>query len=188
MAKPKIASPYQRHLSLAMKIMGKPKANIGRESWAMESFPIPKTETNQAVTVVPTLAPIIRPTECSTVIKPAFTKLIIITVVAEEDCNIPVIPKPVRTPQVRLEVIARRVLRKRAPANFCTDSLITFIPKMKRPKAPIKERILQSKSAMFILKKRTPVKRESLVFYKCALSLTQYHFACYLLVGSTNLY
>ena len=39
----------------------------------------------QAVTVVPTLAPIITPTDCAIVIMPELTKPTTITVVADED-------------------------------------------------------------------------------------------------------
>ena len=45
----------------------------------------PNKEINQAVTVVPTLAPIITPTDSTSVSKPAFTKLTTITVVADDD-------------------------------------------------------------------------------------------------------
>ena len=57
----------------------------------------PKIEIIHAVTVVPTLAPIITDTDCVKESKPAFTKLTTITVVAEEDCIRAVINTPVST-------------------------------------------------------------------------------------------
>ena len=118
MAKPKIASPYKRNFSLDRKIRGKAKAKMGRLNCEIENLPIPNTATIQAVTVVPKLAPIITPTDCSKVISPALTKLTIITVVAEDDCKIPVTLKPVNTPIPLLAVMVRKVLRNLAPATF----------------------------------------------------------------------
>lgn len=118
MANPKIASPYKRIFSLDRNIKGKAKANIGRLNSEIENLPIPNTATIHAVTVVPRFAPIITPTDCSKVIRPALTKLTIITVVAEEDCKIPVTLKPVNTPIPLLAVIILKVLRNFAPATF----------------------------------------------------------------------
>ena len=50
-----------------------------------ESNVKPKVETNQAVIVVPILAPIIIPADCVRLRSPAFTKLTNITVVADDD-------------------------------------------------------------------------------------------------------
>jgi hypothetical protein len=44
-----------------------------------------KNETSQAVAVVPILAPIITEIACDRLIRPALTKLTIITVVADDD-------------------------------------------------------------------------------------------------------
>ena len=78
----------------------------------------PKTEMSQAVTVVPTLAPMITPMDCPSVSSPALTKLTTMTVVAEEDWMRAVISIPVSTPVTRFVVIAVRMVRKRSPANF----------------------------------------------------------------------
>ena len=58
----------------------------------------PKTEITQAVIVVPMLAPIMTLMDCTKFIKPAFTKLTINTVVAEEDWIRAVTIIPINTP------------------------------------------------------------------------------------------
>ena len=45
----------------------------------------PSNDTIHAVIVVPMFAPIITPTACESVNRPAFTKPTVITVVADED-------------------------------------------------------------------------------------------------------
>ena len=82
----------------------------------------------QAVTVVPMLAPMITPIDWVNVNNPALTKLTTITVVADEDWINAVISIPVRTPVMRLVVMAVKILRKLSPANFCRPSLMIFIP------------------------------------------------------------
>ena len=57
------------------------------------------------VMVVPMFAPIITPIDSTKLSKPAFTKLTIITVVAEDDCKRAVIKNPVVIPKNLLEVI-----------------------------------------------------------------------------------
>ena len=59
--------------------------------------------------VVPILAPIITPADSTKVSSPAFTKLTVITVVAEEDCTIAVIKNPVITPKYLFDVIPPRI-------------------------------------------------------------------------------
>jgi hypothetical protein len=56
----------------------------GKEMALMENLN-PKSDINQAVNVVPILAPIITPTDWVKEIRPALTKLTSITVVAELD-------------------------------------------------------------------------------------------------------
>ena len=97
----------------------------------------PKMEISQAVTVVPTLAPMITPIDSIKLNNPAFTKLTTITVVAELLWIIAVISIPVITPFTRLEVIADRIWRILLPATFCRASLINFIPKRNTPSEPI---------------------------------------------------
>ena len=93
-------------------------------------------DTSQAVTVVPILAPIITPADSTRVSKPALTKLTVITVVAEEDCTRAVIRNPVKTPRNLFLVIELKICLILLPAAFCIPSLITFIPKIKNPRAP----------------------------------------------------
>jgi hypothetical protein len=73
---------------------------------------------------------------CVRVRSPAFTKLTTITVVADEDWMIEVIPTPVKTPLRGLEVIAERNPRNLSPAAFCKPELIKFIPYRNIPSAP----------------------------------------------------
>ena len=73
---------------------------------------------SQAVTVVPMLAPIITPMALVSAIKPAFTKLTSISVVAVEDCTRAVTTIPVSTHLKRFEVIDARNERIESPASF----------------------------------------------------------------------
>jgi hypothetical protein len=96
----------------------------------------PKIVINQAVIVVPILAPIITLIDSVSVNNPAFEKLTTINVVAEEDCITDVIKNPVRTPKTRLDVMEANIDRSLFPASFKSASLITFMPKRNKPKAP----------------------------------------------------
>ena len=78
----------------------------------------PSHDTSHAVTVVPMFAPIITPIACVRVRRPAFTKLTTITVVADEDWIIDVMPNPVSTPLNGLDVIAESSLRRLSPDAF----------------------------------------------------------------------
>ena len=88
----------------------------------------PNHDTIQAVTVVPMLAPIMTPIACVRVRSPALTKLTTITVVAEDDWIIDVIPKPVITPLKGFDVMADKNPLNLSPAAFCSPELIRFIP------------------------------------------------------------
>lgn len=63
---------------------GIPNASRGRAKAAMSTLN-PRAEINQAVTVVPILAPIMTPIDWVRVSRPAFTKLTTMTVVADDD-------------------------------------------------------------------------------------------------------
>jgi hypothetical protein len=73
---------------------------------------------------------------CTSVRRPAFTKLTTITVVADDDWIMEVIPKPVITPLKGLDVIADRNPRSLSPDAFCNPELIRFIPYRNIPNAP----------------------------------------------------
>ena len=88
----------------------------------------PSHATIQAVTVVPILAPIMTPIACVSVRSPALTKLTTITVVADDDCMIEVIPTPVMTPLNGFDVMAVRKPLNFSPAAFCKPELIMFMP------------------------------------------------------------
>ena len=88
----------------------------------------PRMEINQAVTVVPILAPMMTPIDSVNVSKEALAKLTTMSVVAEEDWIIAVIEKPVRTARKRIDVAFARIERILSPARSSNASLITFIP------------------------------------------------------------
>ena len=90
----------------------------------------------QPVTVVPMFAPKIMPTDCCKVMSPALTKLTSMTVVALDDCMMEVMIKPVKTPAMRRLVTVESIDFIRSPAAICSDSLMIFIPKRKRPSPP----------------------------------------------------
>ena len=92
--------------------------------------------TTHAVIVVPTLAPIIIPTDSFKVINPALTKLMVMTVVADDDCIRAVEMKPVKKPINRFLATFLKVDLSCCPAALCTPSLMTFMPYMKRASDP----------------------------------------------------
>ena len=91
-AKPSITEPASLRLSdlLAIIISTPIKAMIGEKASGLRSFKnillllIPTKLSNQAVTVVPILVPMITPTDCSSVIMLELTSPTSITVTAEE--------------------------------------------------------------------------------------------------------
>ena len=125
--KPKMNSPRDFLLDLLLKMSGRPKASSGMAKAEMFTLN-PTAEIIHAVTVVPTLAPIITPMACFSVISPAFTKETTMTVVALDDWIRAVIRIPVKTPMTRFLVIAARIERSLSPANFSRPSLMIFIP------------------------------------------------------------
>ena len=125
--KPTISSPIFLRWSFLELEKRKPNNISGTARIEMSALK-PSHETIHAVTVVPMLAPMITPIACARVKRPALTKLTTITVVADEDCMIVVIPNPVITPLKGLDVIADKKLLNLSPAAFCSPELIRFIP------------------------------------------------------------
>ena len=97
---------------------------------------IPERLKIHAVTVVPTLAPIIIPIACLSFIIPEFTKPTTITVVADDDCITAVTAAPSKNPLKVLLVIFSRVFSSLPPENFSRPSPIVFIPYKKSAKPP----------------------------------------------------
>ena len=123
----------------------------GFSSWRNRLSPsIPPRDRIQAVTVVPTLAPIMTLMACPRVIMPELTKPTTITVVAEEDWMTPVTARPVRKPSIRLEVSLPRMVRRLLPAARSRDSPMTFMPNRNRHRPPIIVRI-SNKSMVYYL-------------------------------------
>ena len=92
---------------------------------------------NIDVTVVPIFAPKMTPIACSRLITPALTKLMAITVVADEDWIKPVMTIPTKTPIIGLEVYFSTYPLNLGPAKFVRASPIRDIPNrnMARPPA-----------------------------------------------------
>ena len=139
--KPKMNSPMLFLWPFPLNISGMPMASIGMANAAMFTLK-PTAEIIHAVTVVPMLAPMITPMDCASVIRPAFTKLTTITVVALDDWMRAVMRIPVSTPITRFFVIAAKILRRRSPANFSRPSDMVFIPKRNSASEPRSEKML----------------------------------------------
>ena len=112
---------------------------VGFKSWT-KKFPLssPVRLKIQAVTVVPTLAPIITLMACPRDSRPEFTKPTTITVVAEELWITAVTPRPVRNPSSFLEVSFPSRPFRLPPARFSREAPIRFIPNRNRLRPPIK--------------------------------------------------
>jgi len=90
--------------------------NSGTASDMMLNLAIPTAAMIQPVNVVPILAPMMTPIACVSDKSPAFTKVISITVVADDDCTRIVTIAPVSTPTMLFFVIMFRALWRRSPA------------------------------------------------------------------------
>ena len=90
-----------------------------------------------AVMVVPTFAPIIRLSDCCSVIRPEFTKPTTMTVVAEELWITAVTTRPVRKPMNLLSVSFPRIYLRLFPALLSRACPMMFIPNRKRLSPPI---------------------------------------------------
>ena len=134
--KPMMSSPQLLRERFLENNRGRHRPMSGREISDMLTLK-PKTEMSQAVIVVPTLAPMMTPMDSIRFSNPALTKLTTMTVVAELLWMMAVISIPVRTPFIRLEVMADRICRILVPATFCRASLMSFIPKRNTPKEPM---------------------------------------------------
>ena len=77
-----------------------------------------ETANSHAVTVVPMFAPMMTPIALRKVIRPAFTKLTSISVVAVDDCTSTVTKKPVKRHLPVFEVIFSIKERRPLPANL----------------------------------------------------------------------
>jgi hypothetical protein len=84
-------------------------------------------------------------------ISPEFTKPTTMTVVAEELCITAVTPRPRRKPDIFLLVILPRMVLSLLPARFSSASPMSFMPKRKRLRPPMRVR----KSNMFICRSLT---------------------------------
>ena len=116
MAKPMINSPHDFLKLFFEKNNGKLKPINGRDKMLKLTLN-PKIEIIHAVTVVPMLAPIITPIASISDNNPAFTKLTIITVVADDDWIVVVTKKPVKTPLSLFDVIEAKMLLILCPAT-----------------------------------------------------------------------
>ena len=98
---------------------------------------MPARLSSQAVTVVPTLAPMMTLMACRSVISPELTKPTTITVVADELWMMAVMPRPVRKPANTLLVILSSSVRSLLPARRSSAWPMTFMPNRNRHSPPI---------------------------------------------------
>ena len=81
-------------------------------------------------------APSIIEIACGSVMSPALTKPIAITVVALLLCRTAVVTAPASTPSTGFLVSIDKIFFILSPATFCRHSLIIFIPNIKIAKPP----------------------------------------------------
>ena len=106
------------------------------------SLLIPLRLNIQAVTVVPTFAPMMTLIACFRVMSPELTKPTTMTVVADELCMIAVMPSPVKKPVIFVLVIFDSRLLSFPPALFSRACPITLMPNRNRQSPPTISRIL----------------------------------------------
>ena len=135
MENPIIKAPQFFNEGFFEKVKAKPKPTKGN-AIALILTLNPKIVINHAVIVVPILAPIITLIASVSVNNEALEKLTTIKVVADDDCITEVIKNPVKIPMYLLEVMVANIFLIRSPAKLRRASLITFIPKRKRPRDP----------------------------------------------------
>ena len=113
---------------------------------------MPARLSSHAVTVVPTLAPMITLMACRSVIRPELTKPTTITVVADELWITAVMAIPVRKPVMTRPVILSSSVRSRPPARRSSACPIRSMPNRNRQSPPIivsTSKILISRSPYF---------------------------------------
>ena len=97
---------------------------------------MPPRLSSHAVTVVPTLAPMMTLMACRRVMRPELTKPTTITVVAEELWITAVTPRPVKKPARRPVVILPSRERRRPPARRSSACPISVMPNRNRHSPP----------------------------------------------------
>ena len=108
----------------------------GLNSWTMPSPSRPASEMIQAVTVVPTLAPMMMPTAWVSFITPELTKPTTITVVADEDWMTAVTASPRKNPLTGLEVSRSKIVLSLLPAARSRPWPMTDMPNKNRDSPP----------------------------------------------------
>ena len=96
-------------------------------------------ERIHAVTVVPTLAPMMMPMACRSTMIPELTKPTTITVVAEEDWITAVTARPSRKPLMGVSLIRARIVWSLPPAWRSSALPMTSIPKRNSARPPSSE-------------------------------------------------
>ena len=97
---------------------------------------MPARLRSHAVTVVPTLAPMMTLMACRRFIRPELTKPTTMTVVADELWMMAVMPRPVRKPAPTLPVILSSSVRSLPPARRSSDCPMKFMPNRNRHSPP----------------------------------------------------
>ena len=123
-----------------------------------------------AVMVVPMLAPMMMGMAWRRFMRPAATKPMVITVVADELCSTAVATAPASTATSGFFVTAARMERMRSPAASCKLPLIRFMPYRNRAKPPNSPSpICNSSSTHVSFSRRPGDARTALVIARCIL-------------------
>ena len=109
---------------------------MGTAREAMLNFATPMAAMIHPVRVVPMLAPMMTPMPWVSESRPAFTKVISITVVADEDWTATVTRVPDSTAIRLFFVMKLRVFWSFSPAALCMPSLVRSMPYIKRARPP----------------------------------------------------
>src|SRR6516164_8990763 len=88
---------------------------------------------------LPTFAPKTRPRPCGNVSKPALTRPIVVMVVALDDWTRSVTSAPQKEPRSGVAAALLSTVRSAEPANAFRPSVMTVMPRRKRPMPPITE-------------------------------------------------
>ncbi len=102
----------------------------------MSEIRTPNAATSHPVPVVPILAPKTRLKPCGKVKSPALTRPIVVIVVALDDCTIRVITAPQNVPSSGVAAAFSITVLRAVPASALSPSVITAMPRRKRPTPP----------------------------------------------------
>src|SRR5579871_482457 len=132
---PASAAPAPETRPPARSLTSAPTKIIGNAA-AVSETRTPMSATSQPVPVVPTLAPKTRPSPCGNVSKPALTRPMVVIVVALDDWTRSVTSAPQKEPRSGVDAALPSTVRSAEPANAFRPSVMTVMPRRKRPTPP----------------------------------------------------